>query len=107
MVDVVNNSVNSYGNMKVQKPQVGIINPPGTHSRRGLYSDAEASQKFKEINRELSMADQKIEYNDKKKVYSGIFLSIGIVAAGLVLMQKSVIAKIKNIKIPNLFKRKI
>lgn len=107
MVDVVNNSVNSYNNMKVQKPQVGILTPSGSSTKKPLYSDAEAGKRFKELNKQMVLADQKEEYNNKKKTYGGIILSIGVVVAGTLLLQKKVLAKIKDIKLPKVFKRKI
>ena len=102
MVDLVN-SVNN--NMTVQKPRIGVITPPDRHSKAGFYNDAEASQRFKDITRELSNADRKVEYHDKNKTWKGILVCTGIVAAGLILMQKNVFAKIKNSNFKDIFKR--
>lgn len=103
MVDLIN----SVNNMQVAKPRVGVIKPPDSSTRANLYNDAEASKKFKELNRELSNADRKVDYSDKKKTYKGILISAGIVIAGLILMPRGLIARIKNLSIKDVIAGKL
>lgn len=101
MVDVVN-SVNN--NMTVNKPHIGVLTPPGTQAKMSnIYSDVDATRRYKEITKDLAYADRKVEYGTKKKTWIGVLTCSGIVAAAVILMQKNVFAKIKNFNIKNIF----
>ena len=66
------------------KPQglhVGVICPPDKFQKVVLYSDADATQKFKQLNKDVYTMQKKVSFEETKKTPKSVL----ILGAGMLL----------------------
>lgn len=83
MVSVQNNNVNLH--MKNPDLNVGVLTPPDSHYKPVIYSDREASVKFREMNADIYSKQKKVDFEDTKKTpksVKGLGIAGGIAALG-------------------------
>lgn len=90
----------SVNNNIAQRPMnnpelnVGVISPPDKFYKPVLYSDKEASQKFKALNRDVYSMQKKISFEKTKDTPKSIFWILGAgTAAALGAALKIIIKK--------------
>lgn len=76
---VQNNAANTP--QKSQGLHVGVICPPDKFQKVVLYSDAEATSQFKQLNRDVYTMQKKVSFEETKKTPKSVF----IIGAGLLL----------------------
>ncbi len=92
MVSVQNSSMN--GNMKNPDLRIGVLVPPDKHYKPVLYSDAEASAKFKAMNNDIYSKQKKLDFEDTKDTPKSVkFIGAAGAIAALGLAVKSFIKK--------------
>lgn len=83
---VQNNQISQ--NPKPSLLHVGVLNPPSNFQKVVLYSDAQASQQFKQLNRDVCTLQKKVTFEETKKTPKSVFWIIGsgcAVALGFVI----------------------
>lgn len=76
---VQNNSLSP--NTKVSQLNIGVLNPPDNFQKVVLYSDAEASQQFKQLNRDVCTLQKKVAFEETKKTPKSVFWIVGSACA--------------------------
>lgn len=69
---VINNSP------KPQGLHIGVISPPERFQKVVLYSDADATQQFKQLNRDVYTMQKKISFEETKKTPKSVWVVLGV-----------------------------
>lgn len=77
MVSSVQNNSVPNPQMKAPELRVGVITPPDKFYKPVLYSDAEASQKFNQLNRDVYSMQKQISFEETKKTPKSVFWILG------------------------------
>lgn len=68
---VINNSPKSQG------LHIGVISPPERFQKVVLYSDADATQQFKQLNRDICTLQKKVSFEETKKTPTSVWVVLG------------------------------
>lgn len=79
MVSVQNNSVNNTVNTSPAGSglHIGVVNPPDKFQKVVLYSDAEATKQFKQLNRDIYAKQKQVSFEETKKTPKSVFYIVG------------------------------
>ena len=86
---VQNSVVNNYA--KPQGLHIGVICPPERFQKVVLYSDADATQQFKQLNRDVCTMQKKVSFEETKKTPKSVLIvfGAGVLTAGGFLIKKT------------------
>ncbi len=76
MTGSVQNSVVN-NNLKSQGLHIGVVCPPEKFTPVVLYSDADATQQFKQLNRDVCTLQNKVNFEQTKKTPKSVWVVLG------------------------------
>lgn len=85
----VQNNYSPINNMKVQRPNVGVINAPNSLKKPVLYSHIQATREFNKLDAEVNQKIKKAKPKTKdtpKAVY--VFLGLGALLLSIPFLKK-------------------